>query len=188
MNECSHAQIGETGDNPRGSWGLINESGLFALVLTSRKARGSRKFRRWVTSDVFHQLGAREATAEQPAPDPASRAQRHRGHHQPMPRNLHRHREHKNERRSATHQRRRGRHSRHRSHEQHDGRCPHQRAGRARDLSNPRRWLWKLDEGVGNATSWKRPSIRGAKVAERYVATRHRRTADAEIPPVGLPR
>lgn len=56
---------------------VINESGLFALILTSRKAE-ARAFRKWVTSDVLPQIrrtGSYSADGQivLPAPEVAAR-------------------------------------------------------------------------------------------------------------------
>ena len=68
LNNDSLASLGQ-----RGGW-LINESGLYSLVLSS-KMPGAKAFKRWITSDVLptirkHGMYATPQTVEQMLADP----------------------------------------------------------------------------------------------------------------------
>lgn len=68
-DERSLLDPGET-DNSR-IMGLISESGMFALVLTSRKP-AAREFRRWVTSKVLPSIRRTGSYSHPTAPDAAT--------------------------------------------------------------------------------------------------------------------
>ena len=181
-DERSLLDPGET-DNSR-IMGLISESGLFALVLTSRKPE-ARKFRRWVTSDVLPSIRRTGSYSRQSAPDPASE-------HSDIADIINRCPGiyivivNKNERRM-----------------QHTNggevvtlvteamsnmmAGALMRAHGALALKRSAMLVVETDEGFAQ-NELEAAINHGAKVAERYVATRHRRTAGATIPPVGLPR
>lgn len=180
-DERSQLQI-QTGEINR-RMGTINESGLFALVLTSNKPE-ARVFRRWVTSEVLPSIRRTGSYGQQPASDPATE-------HSDIADIINRCPGiyivivHKNERRV-----------------QHTNggevvtlvteAMSNMMAGALISAQGALSFIQSetlvVEPDQGLAMSDLEASIsQGAKVAERYVATRHNRTADAEIPPVGLP-
>ena len=67
MNSKTQGQIDlELGQ--RGGW-LINESGLYSLILSS-KLESAKRFKKWVTGEVKHGAYMTESTIEQAIKDP----------------------------------------------------------------------------------------------------------------------
>ena len=162
---------------------LISESGLFALVLTSRKPE-ARVFRRWVTSEVLSSIRRTGTYGQQPTQDPAIEhsdianiINRRPGIYIVIVDGKHRAMQHTNGGEIITLV---------------TEAMSNMMAGSLISAEGSLKLMLSQTMFPGLDTQFELEALEraiayGAGVARRYIATSHNRTAESAVPPVGLP-